>query len=65
MTKDILKEHRLICERYQYLDKYKLTGRLKKIYFRVRRAFWYYKRGGIANLVKRLIRAYVTKHQIY
>ena len=54
-----LEEHKLISKRYQYLDKYKLTGKLKKVYFRLRRALWYYKRGGMINLIKRLKKAYI------
>ena len=55
----VLKEHRLISKRYRYLDKYKVTGKIKRIYFRFRRAVWYYKRGGIINLINRIRKAYV------
>jgi len=55
-------EHRLISKRYQFLDKYRMIGKLKRIYFRLRRAFWYYKRGSITNLIKRLKMAYITNN---
>ena len=58
-TDTILEEHKLISKRYQYLDKYRLTGKLKKVYFRLRRALWYYKRGSMINLIKRLKKAYI------
>lgn len=55
-------EHRLISKRYQYSDKYKIIGKLKRIYFRMRRAFWYYKRGSIVNLINRLKIAYIDNN---
>ena len=60
MTNQIQNEHKLISERYQYTDKYKLTGKLKRLYFRFRRAFWYYKRGGIYNLIVKFKNAYIA-----
>lgn len=59
MNTKVLKEHRLISKRYKYLDKYKVAGKLKRIYFRFRRAVWYYKRGGIINLINRIRKSYV------
>lgn len=58
---NVLKEQRLISEKYQYQDKYRLIGKLKRIYFRLRRAVWYYKRGSIVNLINRLQKAYIIK----
>ena len=57
----VLKEHKLIAERYNYLDKYKLTGYLKRLYFRFRRAWWYTKRGGLSNLIYRLKISYENR----
>ncbi|MDA7733973.1 glycosyltransferase [Candidatus Pelagibacter sp.] len=59
MNISVLREHMLISKRYRYLDKYKIIGKLKRIYFRLRRAVWYYKRGGIINLINRIKKAYV------
>ena len=53
-------EHRIIAIRYKYSDKYKLIGKLKRLYFRFRRAWWYTKRGGLSNLFYRLKIAYVN-----
>lgn len=61
MIPNVVKEQRLISEKYKYLDKYRLIGKLKRIYFRLRRAVWYYKRGNLVNLVNRLKRAYIAK----
>lgn len=61
MIPNVISEQRIISEKYHYLDKYKLIGKLKRIYFRLRRAFWYYKRGSIVNLINRLKKAYINK----
>ncbi len=49
-----INEHKLMAKIYEYKDKYTLIGKLKRIYFRVRRSWWYIKRGGIFNLFYRL-----------
>ena len=54
----VLKEHKAIATKYQYLDKYKFIGKVKWFYYRLRRAWWYTKRGGLTNLVYRLKTAY-------
>ena len=51
----IIKEHIFLSKKYHYTDKYSVFGKLKRFYFRFRRANWYLKRGGIRNLVKRII----------
>ena len=56
-----LNEHKIIAERYKYSDKYKLIGKIKRLYFRFRRAWWYTKRGGLSNLFYRLKIAYVKR----
>tara|TARA_A100001011_G_scaffold375057_1_gene436180 strand:+ start:963 stop:1856 length:894 start_codon:yes stop_codon:yes gene_type:complete len=61
MIPNVISEQRIISEKYHYLDKYKSIGKLKRIYFRLRRAFWYYKRGSIVNLINRLKKAYINK----
>lgn len=60
----VLKEHKRLSVRYKYSDKYKLSGKLKRLYFRFRRIWWYTKRGGISNLIDRLKKAYVNRVQI-
>lgn len=50
----VLAQHRGMAERYGYLDKYALIGKLKRFYFRLRRCLWYFKRGGFCNLLRRL-----------
>ncbi len=57
MTVEIFNEHKLISNRYNFLDKYQLIGKLKRFYFRFRRAFWYFKRG---NLINRLKQSYIN-----
>ena len=48
------KEHQYLSVKYQYDDKYKFFGKLKRFFFRFRRAMWYFKRGGIKELRKRI-----------
>jgi glycosyltransferase involved in cell wall biosynthesis len=50
----VLAQHKIIAEKYGYLDKYSFVGKLKRIYFRFRRGLWYFRRGGFYNLFKRL-----------
>ena len=49
------KEHQYLSIKYQYQDKYKFCGKLKRFFFRFRRALWYFKRGGVAELIKRIL----------
>lgn len=51
----IMEEHLIMSKKYNYTDKYNIFGKLKRLYFRFRRAYWYFKRGGIRNLVRRLL----------
>jgi glycosyltransferase involved in cell wall biosynthesis len=60
MLPNVIEEHKSIANRYDYQDKYKLIGKIKRLYFRVRRAFWYVKRGGLNNLIYRLKKFYVN-----
>jgi glycosyltransferase involved in cell wall biosynthesis len=61
MDPGVIKEHKLMAERYGYSDKYKFIGKLKRFYFRIRRAWWYIRRGGISNLISRLKTFYVNR----
>lgn len=49
------KEHKYLAKKYDYNDKYFLIGKIKRLIFRFRRAFWYLKRGGINELFKRIV----------
>ncbi len=60
ITYEIIKEHKHIAKKYNYLDKYKIIGKFKRFYFRIRRAWWYTKRGGLSNLILRLKSFYVN-----
>ena len=55
ITPTILEEHMLLAKKHNYPDKYKIVGKFKRHYYRYRRAYWYFKRGGINNLLKRLL----------
>jgi glycosyltransferase involved in cell wall biosynthesis len=57
----VIKEHKLMADKYGYSDKYKFIGKLKRFYFRIRRAWWYILRGGISNLTSRLKTFYVNR----
>jgi glycosyltransferase involved in cell wall biosynthesis len=50
----VLEEHHSIAQQYGYVDKYSWRGRLKRIFYRFRRAYWYYKRGGLAYLISKV-----------
>tara|TARA_B100001059_G_scaffold115906_1_gene116224 strand:+ start:2293 stop:3192 length:900 start_codon:yes stop_codon:yes gene_type:complete len=52
---DVHLEHVYISKKYGINDKFSYIGRLKRFYFRIRRAKWYLKRGGIRELIKRLL----------
>lgn len=51
----VLGEQRRIAERHGYVDKYRWPGLVKRFGYRFRRAWWYYKRGGVGHLVDRLV----------
>ncbi len=53
-----LGEHQKIATKYDIEDKFQLMGKAKRLLYRIRRAWWYYKRGGISNLIFRLKKAY-------
>ena len=53
-TDRVLREHHEMAEHYGYKDKYHLAGKVKRLVYRFRRAYWYAKRGGISNLIARL-----------
>ena len=57
----IANEHKLISNRYNFLDKYQLIGKLKRFYFRFRRAFWYFKRGNLINRLKQSTKIKIIK----
>ena len=61
MNIKVINEHKLIAQKYNYEDKYELIGTIKRLYFRIRRTFWYMKRGGIMNLINRLKKSYVNR----
>ena len=48
-------EHLYLAQKYNYKDKYSFLGKLKRLKYRFRRALWYFKRGGINELIKRII----------
>ena len=64
MDPGVIEEHKLMAERYEYLDKYTFIGKIKRFYFRIRRAWWYIKRGGVSNLISRLKSFYVNSIKI-
>lgn len=53
-TARVIEEHKSIAEKYGYFDKYRFVGKLKRLVFRFRRAWWYLKRGGLAVLAIRV-----------
>ncbi len=61
MTLNVINEHILMSNKYNYRDKYNLIGSFKRLLYRARRAWWYKKRGGILNLINRLKKFYANK----
>ncbi len=57
-TGRVAEEHIKMAKRYGYTDKYKKTGEIKRLFYRFRRAYWYFKRGGLMGITKRLRLAY-------
>ncbi|MDB2636867.1 glycosyltransferase [Alphaproteobacteria bacterium] len=62
MDSNVIKEHKLISEKYSYTDKYKFIGKIKRLIYRIRRSYWYTKRGGLSNLIYRIEKSYEVKH---
>jgi len=51
----VLSEQRRIAERHGYTDKYRWSGRARRLGYRFRRAWWYCKRGGLLHLADRVL----------
>lgn len=51
----VLQEHQHIAQRYRYTDKYSAYGQVKRLAYRLRRAYWYYRRVGIRYVVMKLV----------
>jgi glycosyltransferase involved in cell wall biosynthesis len=47
-------EHRRLAERYGYADKYAAKGAARRSTYRLRRAWWYLRRGGLGYVLKKL-----------
>lgn len=61
MNARVLDEHKRIAAAYGYSDKYSTNGKLKRLFFRIRRSIWYMKRGGARLLWRRLSESFVAK----
>lgn len=57
-------EHQELAIKYGYNDKYHLAGKLKRLYFRHRRAWWYFKRGGFGGLKMRLHKSVLSRPKL-
>ena len=49
----VLNEHRRMAQRHGYADKYQPIGQVKRGYYRLRRACWYFRRGGLGYLLEK------------
>lgn len=54
----VLAEHFNMAVQYGYSDKYAPVGKIKRYIYRIRRTYWYTKRGGLGLLRRRLKEAY-------
>ena len=52
----VRKEHCLIANKNDFNNKYFWYGRVYRLYYRFRRAYWYAKRGGIKYAYERILR---------
>jgi hypothetical protein len=52
-----LREHEILSEKYGYGDKYRLSGRLKKLLYRARRGYWYYSRAGMTYFFRKTLQS--------
>jgi hypothetical protein len=50
-----LGEHRYLAKRYGYSDKYTAIGKLKRLFFRLRRAYWYVRCAGFRYAFEKLL----------
>jgi glycosyltransferase involved in cell wall biosynthesis len=57
-TANVLCEHQSMALRYGYINKYGKLGALRRLPYRFRRGYWYFKRGGLRELLSRLKSAY-------
>jgi glycosyltransferase involved in cell wall biosynthesis len=51
---EVLNEHKLIAKNYGFDDKYSYIGNIKRVFFRVRRAYWYIRRAGLMYAVAKI-----------
>ncbi len=57
-TPRVVHEQAYIAKKYNIKHRFNFLGFFIRTYFRFRRAFWYFKRGGIIELKRRIINAY-------
>lgn len=57
-TTKVIHEQAYIAKKYNIKHRYDFCGFFIKLYFRFRRAFWYFKRGGFVELKMRILNAY-------
>lgn len=51
---EVVREHMAIAHKYGFDEKYTRLGKLKRFRYRLRRAYWYLKRGGVEEVFRRL-----------
>ncbi len=54
-------EHIYLAQSYNYMDKYSFVGYIKHLQFRIRRLFWYYRRGGVVNVIRRISDSFCSR----
>lgn len=51
----VTREHQRIAQKLGYGNKFKATGKFLRVLYRLRRAYWYCKRGGVSYSIRKLI----------
>ena len=57
-------EHRYLAKKYNYQEKFSYIGKFMRLFFRFRRAIWYFKRGGMNEFLKRLVQSIKKSEKI-
>lgn len=56
-----LREHLYLARRYGYTEKYKFIGKIRRMAFRIRRAYWYLNRAGLSYTLKKIVGSFQVR----
>jgi glycosyltransferase involved in cell wall biosynthesis len=64
LSKRVLNEHKYIAKKYKYIDKFSYKGKIKRLGYRFRRAYWYFIRGNLNELMYRVLKSFKIKFNL-